>query len=69
MYTLSGYTVLPDISFRTNPRLKLFSITEKGILAIVNSLDPNKFYGRYNISIKMIKILWRIIDITLENDI
>ena len=34
-------TVLPDISFHTNTRLNTFSITDKGILAIVNPFVPN----------------------------
>lgn len=66
MYTLSNYSVLPDISFHTNPRLKLFSITEKDILAIVNSLDPNKSYGRYNISINLIKICGELLTLPLK---
>ena len=33
-----------------------FSVTEKDILAIIKSLDPNKSHGLDNISIKMIKM-------------
>ena len=33
-----------------------FSVTEKDILAIIKSLDPNKSHGWDNISIKMIKM-------------
>ena len=53
---VSNSSVLPDISFHTNARLNLFSITEKDILAIIKSLDPNKSHGWDNISIKMIKM-------------
>ena len=48
--------MLPDISFHTNARLNSFCITEKDILAIIKSLDPNKSHGWDNISIKMIKM-------------
>ena len=48
--------MLPDISFHTNARLNSFSITEKYILAIIKTLDPNKPLGWDNISIKMIKM-------------
>ena len=48
--------MLRDINFHTNARLNSFSITEKDILAIINSLDPNKSHGWDNISIKMIKM-------------
>ena len=56
MYTLCNSSVLPDISFYTNSCLNSFSITEKDILAIIKSLDPNKSHGWDNISIKMIKM-------------
>ena len=53
---VSNSSVLPDISFHTNARLNSFSITEKDILAIIKSLDPNKSHGWDNISIKMMKM-------------
>ena len=46
---VSNSSVLPDISFHKNARLKSFSITEKEILAIMKSLDPNKSHGWDNI--------------------
>ena len=39
-----------------NAPLNSFSITEKDILVIIKSLDPNKSHGWDNISIKMIKM-------------
>ena len=53
---MSNSSVLPGISFYTNTHLNSFCITDKDILAIIKSLDPNKFHGWDNISIKTIKI-------------
>ena len=52
MYT----SVLPDIGFHTNACLNTFSNTEKDILAIIKSLDPNKSRGWDNILMKMINM-------------
>ena len=51
----SNSSVLPDISFHLNAHLSSF-ITEKDILGIIKSLDPNKSHGWDNILIKMIKM-------------
>ena len=53
---VSNFSVLPDISFHKNSRLNLFSITEKDILPVIKSLDPNKSHGWDKISIKVIKM-------------
>lgn len=45
-------------SIFTQTCLNQFSITRKDILAIIQSLGPNKSYGRDNFSIDMIK-MWR----------
>ena len=47
--------MLPDISFHISTSLNSFSVTEKDILAIIKSLDPNKSH-RWDISMKMIKM-------------
>ena len=63
---VSNSSVLPDISFHENARLKSFSITEKDILAIIKSLDPNKSHGWDNILIKMIKLCGKLLALPLE---
>ena len=63
---VSNSSVLPDISFRTNARLNSFSITEKDILAIIKSLDPNNSHGWNNISIKIIKISGESLTLALK---
>ena len=58
--------MLPNISFHKNTRLSSFSITKKDILAIIKSLDLNKFYEWDNISIKMIKICGKSLSLHLK---
>ena len=42
---VSNSNVFPDISFHINTHLNSLSITQKDILAIIKSLDPNKSHG------------------------
>ena len=64
--TLSNTSVLPEIDFHSNTRLNSFSVTEKDILAIITLLDPNKFHGWDNISIKMVKMCWKSLALPLK---
>ena len=63
---VSNSSVLPNISFHKNTRLNSFSITKKDILAIIKSLDLNKFYEWDNISIKMKKICGKSLSLHLK---
>ena len=63
---VSNSSVLPDISLHTNARLNSFSITEKDILTIIKSLDPNKYHKWDNISIKIIKMCGELLALPLK---
>ena len=39
---IKNASTLPSSSYRTNTRIKPFSISEKDILSIIKSLDPTK---------------------------
>ena len=58
--------MLPDISFHTDTHPKSFSITGKDILAIIKPLDPNKFHGWDNISVKVIKMCRESLELPLQ---
>ena len=53
VHSLVKSSCLPVNSLRMTTCLNSFSITEKDILAIINSISPSKSNGWYNISIKM----------------
>ena len=63
---VSNSSVLSDINFHTNARPNSLSITEKDILAIIKSLDPNKSHGWDNISIEMIKMCGETLALPLK---
>ena len=63
---VSNSSVLPDNSCYTKARLDSFSITEKDILPLIKSLDPNKSHGWSNIFIKRIKMCGKSLKLSLK---
>ena len=57
---------LPPFIYKTNTRIHSFSVTNKDILSIINSLNSSKAHGYDNISIKMIKICNEAVTIPLK---
>ena len=60
---------LTSFSYRIGSRINSFQVTEKDILAIIKTLDPNKAHGCDNISIKMIKICSQSLKIIFEHSL
>ena len=57
---------LPPFIYKTNTRIHCFCVTNKDILAIINSLNSNKARKYDNISVKIIKIFNKSVTISLK---
>ena len=63
---IKNSSVLPPLKYRTNKRLKSFSVSEKNILLIIKALNASKAHGYDNLSIKMIKLCEESITVPLK---
>ena len=52
---VNNTSTLLDFQIRTKHQLNGFTINEEDILSIIKNINPNKAYGCYNISIRMIQ--------------
>ena len=59
-------STLPNLEYKTDERLNYFDINENEILSIIKNLNASKTHGWEKISIRMIKLCRKAIDIPLK---